>query len=300
MRAGSGVALGAVLAACGGGDSSKNTEGADGSLRDIVAGRPQTLTIVAVQGETLKGERVRYPFALFDVKTNQRYTAGTARLWVAQNQTSKAAGPFEATWHDEMLDDRGVYVTHLPFRTDGAWLVLVEASPVEASGRKLLGGTQVGIGRRSQQPVPGEAAVSVATPTVANARGVNPICTAKPRCSMHDVSLDVALKSGKPTVLVIGSPAFCQSRTCGPVVEIIDTVKARTPKGAVNFIHVELYENNTEAPAKGTLAPAASKWNITEEPVVYFIKRDGTIVDRFVGATGIDEIADQTRALQSA
>jgi hypothetical protein len=296
LRLGSGVAMGAVLTACGGSSGKKATTG---SLRDIIASRSQRLTVVAVQGEILKGESVRYPFALFDLKTNQRYTGGTARLWAAQNQTDKAAGPFAATWHDEMLGDRGVYTTRLPLRTDGAWLVLVEATPSEAADQKLIGGTQVGVGRRTEQPAPGDKAIAVASPTPSNHRGVNPICTAKPQCSMHDVSLDAALRSGKPTVLVIGTPAFCESRTCGPIVEILDSVKSRTAKGAVNFVHVELYKDNTEAPAKGILAPAAQAWKISEEPALYFIKPDGTIAERFVGASGLDEVQEQTLALQA-
>lgn len=297
LRAGGLLALGAGLTACGRSTPSKPS---GNSLRAIIAGRPQGLSVVAVQGEILSGESVRYPFALFDVRTNQRYTGGSARVWVARDETSPAAGPFEAAWHDKMLGDRGVYLSRLPLDADGAWLALVEATPAESGGKKLLGGTQVGVGRRTKQPAAGDKAIVVASPTTSDHRGVNPICTRRPICSMHDISLDAALKNGKPTVLVIGTPAFCESKTCGPVVTILDGVKQRTPRGTMNFVHVELYVDDTDAPAKGALAPAAAAWKIEEEPAIYFIKPDGTIVERFVGAADFDEIAQQAQQLRSA
>ncbi|MCA1831917.1 MAG: hypothetical protein LC750_04120 [Actinobacteria bacterium] len=217
------------------------------------------------------------------------------QLWVAKDQTSPAQGPFDAIWHDEGLGVKGVYVAHLPLPTDGAWLILALAR-MPGAAQTLIGGTQVAVGRRNNQPKPGEKAISVATPTVSDHRGVNPICTQKPKaCSMHDISLDVALKNGKPTVLVLATPAFCESRTCGPVVDIIDGVKKSNP--GVNFVHIEEFKDDKDAPAKALLAPAAAAWKLEEEPSTYFIGTDGIIVERFIGSADAVEVAEQVRAL---
>jgi hypothetical protein len=301
--------LGAWLAACGGG-TTKKTPGK--TLQALAAGRQQNVNLISASEELLVREGGdRFPFALFiPNSTNDRYQGGTARVWIASDaNTAEAMGPFEATWHDEGIPERGVYVTRLPFPKDGAWLALVEARPVDAivqgqnhpTSLTVLGGTTLGVGRRGKSPIPGEKAISVATPTFSNAHGVKPICTSKPACSMHDTSLDVALRNGKPTVVIISTPRFCQSRTCGPVNDILDGVrKADGNRAAVNFVHIEVYKDDTDAPAKGIFAPAAAAWKTETEPAIYFVKPDGTIAERFIGATDRREVADQVTALRQA
>lgn len=303
MRAGGLIAVGAGLAACAKATTPPNPR----SLPGITAGRRQNVNLVSATGEILvRPGGDRFPFALFVPNTtNDRYAGGTARIWIARDETSDALGPFDATWRDRGLGDRGIYSTRAPFSADGAWLVLVEAraaskvvgGSTQAASGTLLGGTTVGVGRRSEQPVAGDRAISVASPTFENHRGVNPICTRKPPCSMHDLSLDVALRNGKPTVLIIGTPQFCESRICGPMVDVLDAVKRELPKGSVNFVHVEQYPDDTDAPAKHVLAPAAKAWKLESEPATYFIRPDGMIAERFVGAADQAEVADQVKAL---
>lgn len=294
VRAGGLTLLGAGLAACG--KSKVRGPSNPNSLASIVAGRQQNVSIISVSGQLAARPDERFPFALFDLKTNERYSGGTARLWVAQDQTSAAIGPIDAKWAEEGLGDKGIYVARVPFAKDGSWLILVEAKAAN-NPATLLGGTQVGVGRRSQQPAPGDKAISVASPTTSDHRGVDPICTRKPPCSMHDLSLDRALKNGKPTVLIIGTPAFCESKVCGPVVDIIQAVKKELGTARANFVHVEVYKDNRDAPAKRLLAPAAAAWKLEFEPATYFIKADGTIVEWYIGPASHDEVREQTRAL---
>jgi len=279
-----------------------------GTLADIIAGKRQNVSFVTASDETLaRADGDRLPFALFVPQTtNDHFTGGTARLWAAKDQSAAAIGPFEATWHDDGLGDKGIYSTRIAFPSEGAWLVFVEGHPAgvvqngasQASTAVLYGGTTVAVGRRSQQPIPGEKAIPVATPTFGDHRGVNPICTRSPACSMHDVSLDVALRSGKPVVLIISTPRFCTSRTCGPVTDIVDSVKRASGSG-IAFVHIEVYKDDTNAPAKQILSPAASAWKLASEPSTYFIRADGTIAERFVGAADRSEIAAQAAALRA-
>jgi hypothetical protein len=306
LRAGGLAALGVALAAC-----SKKKPKASGnpkSLSAIIAGRSQNISLISTNDEILSrpGTAERFAFALFlPNSAADRYTGGTARIWIAQDQASNALGPFDAAWHDQGLGDKGVYVTRIPFPADGQWLAFVEGHPTgkivggapSAASIVAIGGTTIGVGRRFKQPIPGEKAISVATPTFTASRGVKPICTRKPACSMHDLSLDAALRNGKPTVMIIGTPQFCQSRTCGPMVDIIDGVK-KTSGAGVNFIHVEVFKDDTNAPAKGIESPAAQAWKLESEPATYFIAPDGTIADRVIGAAGRDEIAAAVQALR--
>jgi hypothetical protein len=303
LTAGGVTLIGAGLAAC-----SKRARSSGGAtLSSIIAGKQQNVSLVTASDEILsRPDGDRFPFALFVPQTtNDHYTGGSARIWAATSETAAAIGPFDASWHDDGLGDKGIYVARVPFPRDGSWLVFVEGRPTgvvrngasQTAGGTVDGGTTVGIGRRSQQPIPGDKAISVATPTFSNHRGVNPICTRTPACSMHDVSLDAALHAGKPTVLIISTPRFCTSRTCGPVTDIVDAVKHATGSGA-SFVHVEVYVNDTDAPAKQILAPAAAAWKLASEPSTYFIRADGTIAERFVGAADRVEVAAQVEALR--
>ena len=301
------VAGGTALAAAGLAACSKGRAASKAStLADIIAGKQQNASFVTASDETLsRSDGDRLPFALFVPQTtNDHYTGGTARLWAAKDQTSAVLGPFEATWHDDGLGDKGIYSARIAFPSDGGWLVFVEGHPSgvvqngasQPSTTVVYGGTTVAVGRRSQQPIPGDKAIPVASPTFSNHRGVNPICTRSPACSMHDVSLDVALRSGKPTVLIISTPRFCTSRTCGPVTDIVDSVKRASGSG-LSFVHVEVYKDDTDAPAKQILSPAAAAWKLASEPSIYFIRADGTIAERFVGAADRGEVAAQVAAL---
>ena len=60
------------------------------------------------------------------------------------------------------------------------------------------------------------------TPTVEDGRGVNPICTREPACPLHDVSTQSsALSAGQPVAYLIGTPAYCQTAVCGPVLDLL-------------------------------------------------------------------------------
>ena len=114
---------------------------------------------------------------------------------------------------------------------------------------------------------------------------------------MHTVSLDASLKAHRPVVLVIGTPAFCQSRFCGPIVNELQLV-AKGPLGKkADFIHIELYRDNKNAPATGKLAPAANAWHVEAEPVVYYIRPDATIAEWTIGPSDSVEIAALTKSL---
>lgn len=303
LRTGALGVLGAAAVACGGG--AKTTDGGattnPDSLDALIAGRAQTLAPVIPGALSRANERI--PVVLQAPQDPSTFfRGGGGKLWIAESRTAKALGPFALTWHDEGLTGgdepgpHGTYSARVSVPRDGVWLVLVEATP-EGSSASLLGGGQFAAGRRSEQPIPGEKAISVPTPTPSDHRGVEPYCTHKPKpCTMHTVSLDAALANGKPTVLIIATPAFCQSKTCGPEVDAVEIVH-REMQATHNFVHIEVYADDTDAPAKGILAPAAVAWKLDEEPAIYFIAPDGTIADRFIGLAAADEIRDAAAAL---
>lgn len=120
------------------------------------------------------------------------------------------------------------------------------------------------------------------TPTFDDARGVDPICTRTEACPFHQLTLTEALTNGKPTALLIATPAFCQTDVCGPSLEFV--IDAAADRSDINVIHAEVYEefaadvadiNNGGLPA---VAPVIEALGLEFEPSLFAIDAAGIIV----------------------
>lgn len=279
------VALGAFAAAC----AKKISPGAGGrTLKAITSGHQQTVNMNTAGFEILSGTSDRLVFNLIDPGNGSPLTTPTVQVWIAPDTASAATGPLTATYRDAGLPaDKGFYEVKLTVPKDGTWLAVAIA---QGANRTDYGSGQFQVGRQTAMPKPGDHAVKVPTPTVKNHRGVNPICTANPQCSMHAVSLDDALKSGKPTVLIIATPKFCTSALCGPETDVVQSV-AKGFAGRVNFIHVEVYKDDKAATIQQQLvSPAAAAWHLDQEPAIYYIDTSGIIQARTIGPADKAEV----------
>lgn len=128
-------------------------------------------------------------------------------------------------------------------------------------------------------PFPGRAMIVTPSPTAAATLGVDPICTADPPCALHDMSLDAALAAGRPMAVLFSTPARCQSRFCGPV---LDTVVAQhaTYGDRVHFLHVEIWKTRTGS----ELAPTVDAYGLVVEPVLFLVGADGIVRERLDNA----------------
>ena len=133
-------------------------------------------------------------------------------------------------------------------------------------------------------PTTGQPLPPFDTPTVDDARGVDPICTLTPDpCPFHAVTLTEALAAGKPVVYLIGTPAHCQTGTCGPGLEYLVAV-APDYADRATFVHAEVYTDNRATDP----APAVTEMHLVYEPVIYVTDASGTVRDR------LDIVWDQT------
>ena len=271
-------ALGATAVACGRDSGPAPTAG---SIRAIIAGRPTRLQVMAVATELISGVPEVLTFALSNEDSDRLAATTRVRLWIAADESSAAIGPFAATYHGEGLPEgRGVWEAGVEFAKNGNWLILVEAG--EGKGA-LVGGKDILVGPQTRMPQPGDKAISVGTPTTTDARGVDPICTRLPPCSMHAISLGDALKTGRPTVLVLASPAYCASALCGPEVDLVQAVSKEFASRA-NFVHIEVYrDDKPDTIQQQILSPAASAWRLEQEPAIYAIDAAGVVQGRRIG-----------------
>ncbi len=118
-----------------------------------------------------------------------------------------------------------------------------------------------------------------------------------PNPAFYRASLAQAITSGKPTVLVFATPAFCQTRMCGPAYDVVSAVRQKYGD-ATNFIHVEVYSGLPNPAANGFQLDVAMKaFGLTTEPWVFVIDKNGVITWRVEGPISEGEIEQRLKPL---
>ena len=196
---------------------------------------------------------------------------------------AEADGVFQWT----IPDVRGVYTIRPEFADAGVYGI--QAFPADGEPSIKVNFT---VSDDPVVPEVGDAAIAAPSPTGDEAPLETITTDPDPDPSFYEVSLDEAVESGQPTVVVFATPAFCQSQTCGPM---LDQVKAAAPDHPeVTFIHVEVYEDFQGATSAEELnpAPAAVAWGLPSEPWLYFVDRDGVVTARYEGTVSREELVE--------
>jgi hypothetical protein len=237
----------------------------------------------------------RYPFGVFTVGNEQVSDADVA-LYFAKDGKGPVQGPLPAevssletkpAYHAAASSDATtVYVVpKVDFNRPGHWIgiaMLNGANGLEATRLN----TSPDVGRFPRIPDVGDKAPRIHTPTAADVGGdLAKIDTRVPPDQMHAVDFADAVGK-KPVVLVFATPALCQSRVCGPVVDVVQQV-ADQHRGEADFIHMEVYNDND--PNKG-IRPQLRAYGLESEPWTFLIDRDGVVRDRIEGAYGVSEL----------
>jgi hypothetical protein len=271
-----------------------------GSLDDLSRGAAQ-ISVISTGSPVATGT-VRFSFALSDAGTPPKLiTGGTPQVYAALDQASKAIGPAPATWYPftayALTQDTspesplaGTYEATIAIPSSGNWFIGVTASAGSAKG---FGTAALPVSPGAVPNGVGSKATSVQTPVATTDDAIAAICTRVPVCHLHAISLDAALKNGKPTVVSFATPLLCESQLCGPVVD--EQILASEHLGAkANFIHVEEFlPGPTHTPPAATLenqSPGFKAWGLDTEPWVFVIDKDGIIRVAFEGPVTAPQI----------
>lgn len=198
--------------------------------------------------------------------------------------------PVEATRHNE-----GILLPYYLIRRrfDRAGVHDVVA---RHAGRDFTAALEVVDAAAAPVPIAGQPLPRVPSPTVADPKGVNPICTQRPSpCPLHDVSLDAALDEKRPLAVLFATPALCQSQLCGPVLENLLAARSEFAD-AVRMVHVEIFSDMTGK----TLAPAVKAYKLQMEPMLFLAGADGVVRERLDNAYDRVEVRDALRRLTAA
>jgi len=177
-----------------------------------------------------------------------------------------------------------VYTTELDFPSNGEWRAAALIKQGDETVATLLPSATVGEFKRI--PKVGERAPKIHTPTPADTGGdLAKITTRVPPDTQNRVDYADAL-GREPIFLLFATPQFCQSRVCGPVVDVAEQVKEQYGDKAA-FIHMEIYKDND--PSKG-VRPQVKAFHLPSEPWLFAIDRQGVIRAVVEGAFGLDEM----------
>lgn len=137
---------------------------------------------------------------------------------------------------------------------------------------------------------PGGTLPAVETPTTTDARGVDPMCTRTPPCPLHEVTLAEARAEGRPVALLVGSPRFCPSGLCGPVLDLLLEQVGSYPR--VRFLHAEVYRDGAAAPDpdRATVTPVVEALGLSFAPSLFLAGGDGTVRSRLDNVFDRDEL----------
>lgn len=248
----------------------------------------------------------RFGFGLFDRARAQIADAPVVLYW-AKADGGPAKGPYPA--HFESLHvqpqflsrsvssdpaaAKSVYVADMRFPTPGRYQVFGLTRLDDRLVAATAAGPALSVVGNSPVPDVGQRPPLIHTPTKTSVGGdLAKIDTRVPHDDMHDVDFASVLGK-KPVMLLFATPALCQSRVCGPVVDVAQEVKDQHP-GQAEWIHMEIYNNNQ---LNDGFRPQVSAFHLPTEPWLFAIDRHGRVAARIEGAYSARELE---AALQKA
>ena len=261
--------------------------------------------VIAPASQVFDTGEERYPFGVFTAGQEQVDDVEVA-LYFAKDGKSKVLGPLPAKL--ETLQTKPAYrsqngsgpgeaksvyvVPKVDFAKDGSYLAIamIKGKDGKLEASRLPSPV---VGQYPKVPKVGERPPKITTLTAADVgNDLEKIDTRVPPDQMHKVNFAEVLGK-KPIVLIFATPALCQSRVCGPVVDVAQQVADKFEPRA-DFIHQEVYNNNEISDG---LRPQLKAFHLPTEPWTYLIGSEGVIKDRLSGAYGVDELEEAMQSI---
>ena len=157
----------------------------------------------------------------------------------------------------------------LDVATPGFYRLVIEGGPDDGAAFQVFDRSEIKV------PAVGDQLTPFDTPTLDDARGVDPVCTRRPGpCSLHDVTLREALSSGGQVALLVGTPAHCATGTCAPALDAL--LDVADVLDGMTFIHAEVYSDLNAT----TVAPVVEALAMNYEPALFVTDEDGVVTAR--------------------
>jgi hypothetical protein len=195
--------------------------------------------------------------------------------------------PFQGRTTTEEADVASVVYSTQLHLGEGEYRPAILVKEKGGVGAKLL--PSIKVGEYAKIPRSGDKAPLIETPTAKSVGGdLAKLTTRIPPDSQNKVNYAEVLGK-EPILLLFATPQFCQSRVCGPVVDVAQQAQHEF-EGKANFIHMEIYNEND--PSQG-VRPQVRQFHLPSEPWLFAINREGIVSAAIEGAFGT-KLMDKT------
>ena len=266
------------------------------ATRDLAVG--VTRVAFTLQGGDPEGPPPRVRAAVFDLEADRETPVSSqfARFveFVRPNAAAPALTPHGHIGGFSVSDEipavgRGVYLVPVRLSRAGEWGIAFEISSADGATREQVR-FRFSVRERPAAPAKGEQARSSVSRTLADVDSLDELTSdPTPEPALYQLSLDEALQEARPLLLAFATPAFCHSRSCAPVLDVVKAVW-RPRASELLAVHVEVFENPHQ-PELLREAAAFLDWDLPSEPWVFVIDHAGRIYASYEGAVTEAELA---------
>ena len=259
----------------------------------VPAPSPESLRLAFASSDLAVGSN-RVVFGVLDDEVGPLSDAEVVVSTFFLTASGGQEGPVEtvdAVFRAWPVSPRGVYTAQLNFDRPGEWGI--GAVVIDADGLERTASARVRIKDESATPKIGTSAPRSASKTLDDVDGFEQITTDfEPDADLYGMTIAEALDTGKPLIVVFSTPAYCQTATCGPQLDVIKELKAEYAD-RMNFIHIEVYDNPHEIEgdlSRAVISPTAEEWGLPSEPWTFVVDGDGVIRAKFEAFTTREEL----------
>ena len=298
------AALAVIAAACSGGggaggDSDAITEVTPVIINsELAVGENRFMIgLLSSENEEIAGAAVTFRF--FKLDGDQQELREEAQAMPITLEKSYTHTHEDGTVETHDVGESGIYMAAVRFDEPGQWGVEVTATVADVTyDPSSIGFTVLEESASVAMDAPAPLSETL---TLDDVEDVAEIDTSNPPIpEMHTLTIAEAVTSGRPSVIIFATPAFCLSRICGPTKDVVDDLFEQY-KDEVNFVHVEPYELDRARSGEGLFpVPATIEWGLTSEPWVFLVDSEGNIAAKFEAVVTMDELTEALNPLLDA
>jgi hypothetical protein len=277
-----------VTVGCGGsGDEDGPTATATEGSTQETPSAAGVVTPVLLTGEFVANQPARMAIGLLDDSNDFVRDAAIALKFftVAEDgRTGTLRGEGTATYVELVLpadaadgsaqlgDAIGFYEAAPSFDVAGDWAVEIAATPPSATSASTVQAA-FPVFDAYRIPAPGTVPPASQNDTVETNSNSSSLCSRDPMCSLHDKVIADYLGKGRPLVVQFSTPAFCDTRFCGPVLDVL-LEQVPEYEDRIDFVHIEVWQDFQVRQYRA----ATQEWGLPTEPFTFFMAADGRVV----------------------
>ena len=209
------------------------------------------------------------------------------RAAFSQQTDHKHADGSTHVHEDELV---AVFHATVDFDRTGDWGAELDAE-IEGERRRLRV-QPFNVLERTPEPQVGDALPESPHLTLRDTDDITIVSSmAEPIPELNELTVAEAVATGKPVLVAIATPAYCESRFCGPLMEAVVVPLWEEFGSEVQFVHVEPYELE-EVRATGRLVaiPLLEDWQLQTEPWIFIAARGGAVTAKFEGVASLEDV----------